>query len=70
MEESLFVIFHSGPMRHTAIYMLIVYCGSGIVYDALVRLSEAFGLNFFLTFTITGGLEIPAVLLLAVFLDK
>lgn len=52
------------------ILMLLYYMGGTAVFDGLVRLSDSFGLDFFVTFTLTSATEIPSVALLVVVLDR
>ncbi|CAB3221124.1 unnamed protein product [Arctia plantaginis] len=68
--ESFINIFRNKLLRRTMIYMIIVYGSDDVIYDALVRLTQVFGFDFFITFTINMGIEIPAVLLLTALLDR
>lgn len=68
--ESLFSLFHRVLLRTTMIYMVVVYSSNAVIYDTLVRLIEVLGLDFFVTFTINEGIEIPSVLALTLLLDR
>ncbi|XP_075980262.1 solute carrier family 22 member 3-like [Anticarsia gemmatalis] len=68
--ESFFTLFKSSSLRRTMVCMVIVYVGCALVFDGLVRLSDSFGMDFFITFTFSSATEIPAILLLAVVLDR
>lgn len=68
--ESLLVLMKSAPLRLTMILMLIVYMACSVIFDGLVRMSDAFGLDFFISFTLTSATEIPSVTLLACVLDR
>lgn len=68
--ESLFSLFHRVLLRTTMIYMVVVYSSNAVIYDTLVRLIEVLGLDFFVTFAINEGIEIPSVLALTLLLDR
>ncbi|CAB3245480.1 unnamed protein product [Arctia plantaginis] len=68
--ESFFNIFQSRLLCRTMIYMIVVYGSDAAIYDTLVRVTQMFGLDFFITFTINVGIEIPSVLLLTALLDR
>ncbi|XP_049698394.2 solute carrier family 22 member 3 isoform X1 [Helicoverpa armigera] len=68
--ESLLVLMKSVPLRTIMILMLILYMSCAVVFDGLVRMSDAFGLDFFISFTLTSATEIPSVTLLAFVLDR
>ncbi|XP_026484320.2 organic cation transporter protein-like isoform X1 [Vanessa tameamea] len=68
--ESIKDLFMSGPLRRVIILMVLVYMACAIIFDALVRMSEGLGLDFFITFTLTSATEIPSVTLLALILDR
>uniref|UniRef100_A0A2A4IS78 Major facilitator superfamily (MFS) profile domain-containing protein n=1 Tax=Heliothis virescens TaxID=7102 RepID=A0A2A4IS78_HELVI len=68
--ESLLVLMKSAPLRMIMILMLILYMSCSVVFDGLVRMSDAFGLDFFISFTLTSATEIPSVTLLAFVLDR
>lgn len=69
-KESLLVLLKSAPLRLTMTLMLIVYMSCSVIFDGLVRMSDAFGLDFFISFTLTSATEIPSVTLLAIVLDR
>ncbi|XP_075980274.1 solute carrier family 22 member 3-like [Anticarsia gemmatalis] len=69
-KESFLALFKSGALCRTVVLMIIVYMGCAILFDGLVRMSDSFGLDFFLAFTFTSATEIPACALLAVVLDR
>ncbi|CAH0698722.1 unnamed protein product [Spodoptera exigua] len=69
-KESLLVLLKSAPLRLTMTLMLIVYMSCSVIFDGLVRMSDAFGLDFFISFTLTSATEIPSVTLLALVLDR
>lgn len=50
--------------------LVVVHLGCNIVFDGLVRLSDSFGLDFFLTFCLNSVTELPANFILAVVLDR
>ncbi|XP_030030962.1 solute carrier family 22 member 3-like isoform X1 [Manduca sexta] len=68
--ESILTLAKSAPLRTTMALMLIVYICCAVIFDGLVRLSDAFGLDFFITFTLTSATEIPSVTLVAIVLDR
>ncbi|XP_012552868.1 carcinine transporter isoform X1 [Bombyx mori] len=68
--ESLIILFKNGPLRITMILMVVVYMVCAVIFDGLVRLSDAFGLDFFITFTFTSATEIPSVTFVALLLDR
>lgn len=68
--ESFFNICRSRLLRKTVIYMVVVYGSDAVIYDTLVRITQMFGLDFFITFTINVAIEIPSVLLLTLLLDR
>ncbi|XP_075978344.1 solute carrier family 22 member 3-like [Anticarsia gemmatalis] len=68
--ESFTSVIKSPLLRRTMILMIIVYMGCSIIFDGLVRLSDAFGLDFFITFTFTSATEVPSITLLAIILDR
>ncbi|CAB3245459.1 unnamed protein product [Arctia plantaginis] len=68
--ESFLVLFRNAAIRNSMLLMLLVYIACSIIFDGLVRLSNAFGLDFFITFTLTSATEIPSVSLLTILLDR
>ncbi|XP_072935447.1 solute carrier family 22 member 3-like [Epargyreus clarus] len=68
--ESIMSLFKSGPIRTMLIYMVVLYMACAIIFDALVRMSEGLGIDFFITFTLTSFTEIPSIVLLAFVLDR
>ncbi|XP_075980295.1 carcinine transporter-like isoform X2 [Anticarsia gemmatalis] len=69
-KESILVLFKSSLIRNSLILMVMTFMSCAIIFDGLVRLSNAFGLNYFLTFTLTSATEIPSISLLTLVLDK
>lgn len=63
-------VFKSGPLRLATVCLLVAYTGCNMVVDGLIRLSGSFGLDFFLTFSLNSGTEIPALILLVFILDR
>ncbi|CAB3221120.1 unnamed protein product [Arctia plantaginis] len=68
--QSFLNVFKSGPLRFVTIGLLISFTGCNMVFDGLIRLSGSFGLDFFITFTLNSGTEIPALILLVFILDR
>ncbi|XP_026726510.1 solute carrier family 22 member 3-like isoform X2 [Trichoplusia ni] len=68
--ESLLVLAKSAPLRVTMLLMFFVYMSCSVIFDGLVRMSDAFGLDFFIAFTMTSATEMPSVVLLAFLLDR
>ncbi|XP_046973043.1 organic cation transporter protein-like isoform X2 [Vanessa cardui] len=68
--ESIKDLFMTAPLRRVIILMVLVYMACAIIFDALVRMSDGLGLDFFITFTLASATEIPSVTLLALILDK
>ncbi|CAB3245470.1 unnamed protein product [Arctia plantaginis] len=68
--QSFLNVFKSGPLRLATVCLLVAYTGCNMVFDGLVRLSGSFGLDFFLTFSLNSGTEIPALILLVFILDR
>lgn len=67
---SFIAIFKSPPLRKAMILLVILHMGGAIIFDALIRLSESLGLNFFLAFTLTSSTEIPSLTILALVLNR
>lgn len=68
--ESITVLFTSRELLKLMTAATIAYTLSAMIFDGLVRLSEHLGLDFFLIFTLSSATEIPALLSLAVTLDR
>ncbi|CAB3221118.1 unnamed protein product [Arctia plantaginis] len=69
-KESYMALFKSAPLRKSMVLMVLYYMGGTAIFDGLVRLSDSFGLDFFVTFTLTSATEIPSIAFLVVVLDR
>ncbi|CAB3221141.1 unnamed protein product [Arctia plantaginis] len=69
-KQNFFCIFKSPPLRKAMFSLMILFMGGALVFDGLVRLSDSFGMNFFVVFTFIEVSELISILVVAVILDR
>ncbi|CAB3221121.1 unnamed protein product [Arctia plantaginis] len=69
-KQTLITLMKSPRMCMAFVGLVVVHLGCNVVFDGLVRLSDSFGLDFFLTFCLNSVTELPANFILAVVLDR
>ncbi|XP_028166481.1 organic cation transporter protein-like isoform X3 [Ostrinia furnacalis] len=70
VDESLRAVVASKPLRNSLLVLIAVTMVGNLGIDAILRMSESIGTNFFLTFTLSSASEIPALVLVTLVLDK
>ncbi|XP_060810349.1 organic cation transporter protein [Amyelois transitella] len=69
-DESLLALLRSPKLRKCVIVLIVVTIVGGVGIDAVVRMSESIGSDFFVTFAISSFAEVPALALITVTLDR
>lgn len=69
-DESMSALMRSGTIRNNLFILIFVVSISGIIIDAIIRLSENIGPNLFVTYALSSVIEIPSLSLVALILDR
>ncbi|KAL0895326.1 hypothetical protein ABMA27_011469 [Loxostege sticticalis] len=70
VDESLRAVFANAPLRNSLLVLIVVSMVSCLGIDAILRMSESIGTNFFVTFTLSSASEVPALILVTLVLDR